>query len=178
MSWLFIIYVLLISIKSNSSFKHIKTILKRNQYSHICKSSNRVIITPDEAITKEIVLKGQGKLVETGDILAIEYSARVEGESTPFAKGDQEKFVFKDGTLIKGWDIGVSSMKIGERAKIFIGDKYGYGAKGIDGIIPPNSNIEIDIRILAWLGNQLNPESLFSKDLDIDPFVSRYGYDV
>jgi hypothetical protein len=25
---------------------------------------------------------------------------------------------------------------------------------------------------LAWLGNQLRPESLFQKDLDIDPFVA------
>lgn len=29
-----------------------------------------------------------------------------------------------------------------------------------------------DIRVLAWLGNQLRPESLFEKDLDIDPFVA------
>ena len=39
-------------------------------------------------------------------------------------------------------------------------------------MIPPNSDVEINIRVLAWLGNQLNPESLFSKDLDIDPFVA------
>ena len=48
----------------------------------------------------------------SGDILAIEYSAAIVG-SKPFAKGEQEKFVFKDGSMIKGWDIGVGSMKIG-----------------------------------------------------------------
>jgi hypothetical protein len=28
------------------------------------------------------------------------------------------------------------------------------------------------MKVLAWLGNQLRPESLFSKDLDIDPFIA------
>jgi hypothetical protein len=28
------------------------------------------------------------------------------------------------------------------------------------------------ISILAWLGNQLQPETLFQKDLDVDPFIA------
>lgn len=28
------------------------------------------------------------------------------------------------------------------------------------------------MKVLAWLGNQLRPESLFQKDLDIDPFIA------
>jgi FKBP-type peptidyl-prolyl cis-trans isomerase (trigger factor) len=52
--------------------------------------------------------------IKKGDILAIEYTASVVGSSKPFAKSEQEKFVLKDGSMIKGWDIGVSSMKIGK----------------------------------------------------------------
>lgn len=32
--------------------------------------------------------------------------------------------------------------------------------------------IEFEIHLLAWLGNQLRPETLFEKDLDIDPFIA------
>jgi hypothetical protein len=39
-------------------------------------------------------------------------------------------------------------------------------------VIAPNSDIEVDIKVLAWLGNQMRPESLFQKDLDIDPFIA------
>jgi hypothetical protein len=51
---------------------------------------------------------------------------------------------------------------------------YAYGDKGVGGlsVVPPNSQVQIDILVMAWLGNQLRPESLFSKDLDIDPFVA------
>ena len=74
--------------------------------------------------------------------------------------------------MIKGWDIGVSSMKIGERAILKCSPDYAYGSSGIPAVIPPDSNVEIDIKIVAWLGNQLRPETLFQKDLDIDPFVA------
>jgi FKBP-type peptidyl-prolyl cis-trans isomerase len=140
------------------------------------KVIERVKITPDGGIYKDVLTKGTGKTVETGDILAIEYSASTKDMNgvvqKPFAKNDQEKFVFKDGSMIRGWDIGVGSMRIGERAKIHIPSKYAYGAKGVDPVIAPDTDVEVDIRIIAWLGNQLNPESLFSKDLDIDPFVA------
>ena len=36
----------------------------------------------------------------------------------------------------------------------------------------PGADLEIEMKILAWLGNQLRPESLFQKDLDIDPFIA------
>jgi hypothetical protein len=39
-------------------------------------------------------------------------------------------------------------------------------------VIPQNAQVQLEIRIMAWLGNQLRPESLFSKDLDIDPFIA------
>ena len=49
---------------------------------------------------------------------------------------------------------------------------YAYGEKGVSPVIAPNSDIEVDIKVLAWLGNQMRPESLFQKDLDIDPFIA------
>eukprot|EP01041_Mallomonas_annulata_P000522 gene522-998_t len=128
-------------------------------------------LTKDGGIKKVILTASQGRKIETGDILAIEYAASVKG-GMMFAKGDQEQCIVKDGSLIKGWDIGISSMRVGEKARITLGPQYGYGAQGINPVIPPNAELEIDIRIQAWLGNQLRPETLFQKDLDIDPFIS------
>jgi hypothetical protein len=131
-----------------------------------------VSLTNDDGVTKTVVTPGTGNPVQTGDILAVEYKARVAGSQTPFAKADKERFVFADGSLIKGWDIGVGSMRIGESAIFNIKSTYAYGAKGVIPVIQPNSDVEIEIKILAWLGNQMRPESLFQKDLDIDPFVA------
>jgi len=77
-----------------------------------------------------------------------------------------------DGSLIKGWDIGVGTMRIGEKAKITCNSEFGYGSAGVQPVIPPDADLELEIRVLAWLGNSQRPESLFQKDLDIDPFIA------
>lgn len=132
----------------------------------------KVSLTTDDGIKKEQINSGKGKAMEAGDIIAIEYTAKVKGQNKPFAKADQEQLVYQDGTMIKGWDIAMSSMTIGEKAFFEISSKYAYGEKGVGSIIPSGADIELDVKVLAWLGNQLRPESLFSKDLDVDPFIA------
>lgn len=129
-------------------------------------------LTKDGGVVKETMVPGEGKSVEAGDILAVEYFAAVKGSNRPFAKGDKEQFIAKDGSMIKGWDIAVGSMRVGEKARIICRPEYAYGEKGVLDVIPANSEVEIEMKVLAWLGNQLRPESLFQKDLDIDPFIS------
>lgn len=123
-----------------------------------------------DGVSKELVSKGAGRSIEPGDILAIDYSASVQGKV--FARSNKEQFIVKDGSLIKGWDVAISSMQVGERATFALEPQYGYGSTGVAPVIPPNAQIDIDIKILAWLGNQLRPETIFSKDLDVDPFIA------
>jgi hypothetical protein len=129
-------------------------------------------LTSDGGVKKKLLQSGTGNSVSAGDILAIEYTASIAGGGITFAKADKEKFVYADGSLIKGWDTALGSMKVGESAKFTISSLYGYGTKGVIPVIPPNADLEIEVKILAWLGNQMRPESLFQKDLDIDPFVA------
>lgn len=136
-------------------------------------STPEIATDTGSGIQKNVLTVGTGKSIEAGDILAVEYTARVSGSSEPpFARGDQEQFIFKDGSAIRGWDMAVGSMKIGEKSKFTISPSLAYGSKGVPPIIPPGADIEFEIKVLAWLGNQLRPESLFQKDLDIDPFVA------
>ncbi len=128
-------------------------------------------LTSDGGVRKMMVAKGSGKKVETGDILAVAFEAKTS-DGLVFAKGEKEKFAFADGSMIKGWDIGVGSMKVGESAKFMVKSAYGYGTKGVSQVVQPDTDIELDVKILAWLGNQMAPESLFQKDLDIDPFIA------
>ena len=48
-------------------------------------------LTEDGGVIKELLIPGKGQAIETGDILAIEYTAKVKGSDSPFAKGSQEK---------------------------------------------------------------------------------------
>lgn len=131
-------------------------------------------LTSDQGVQKLMLKAGNSKKLESGDILAVKYSLRLKDSSKVIAKGDEARFTFQDGTMIKGWDIALDSMKVGEQASFVIGSSYAYGEKGLGNgdIVPTNANLQLDIEVLAWLGNILQPETLFQKDLDIDPFVA------
>jgi hypothetical protein len=166
-----ILFLLILSIVYSLKIQRLSR--RKTQYFSLGVTSTiKKELTSDGGVIKEVISLGQGKNIDTGDILAIKYEAKIKNEVKPFAKSDKETCIVKDGSFIKGWDIGISSMKIGEKAKFQFTSKYAYGAKGVDPVIPPNSDIVVDLNVLAWLGNQLQPESLFQKDLDIDPFIA------
>lgn len=49
------------------------------------------------------------------------------------------------GNVIKAWDIGVASMKKGEKAILTCASEYAYGASGSPPTIPPNATLEFEV---------------------------------
>ncbi|OKH41758.1 peptidylprolyl isomerase [Nostoc calcicola FACHB-389] len=114
-------------------------------------SDANVVTTPSGL--KYVELKeGTGATPERGQTVEVHYVGTLE-DGTQFDssrdRGQPFKFKIGVGQVIKGWDEGLSTMKVGGRRNLIIPPELGYGSRGAGGVIPPNATLLFDVELLG-----------------------------
>ncbi|MGB7256982.1 MAG: FKBP-type peptidyl-prolyl cis-trans isomerase [Pseudolabrys sp.] len=99
---------------------------------------------------------GTGASPKRGQTAVVHYTGWLYENGAKGAKFDSsvdrnEPFEFPVGAgrVIKGWDEGVATMKVGGKRTLIVPPALGYGARGAGGVIPPNATLMFDVELLG-----------------------------
>ncbi|KAH9305118.1 hypothetical protein KI387_009522, partial [Taxus chinensis] len=128
----------------NEEFGGADTILKTGEEKEIGK----------EGLKKLLVKEGQGwETPESGDEVEVHYTGTLL-DGTKFDssrdRGTPFKFKLGQGQVIRGWDLGIATMKKGENAVFTIPSELAYGESGSPPTIPSNATLKFDVELLSW----------------------------
>ena len=146
--------------------------IKMNTLVNLCVLILGVILLPQIAFSEtqkgatnvtELVKKdikiGTGEEAVIGKMVEVHYTGWLYDAAAPEKKGakfDSSRdrgtpfsFLLGAGRVIKGWDRGVTGMKVGGQRTLTIPAEMAYGARGAGNVIPPNAALIFDVELLG-----------------------------
>jgi len=110
-----------------------------------------------EGIIKEIITETNSdnwRKPKVGDQVQVHYVGTLESDGSGFdssrARDKPFEFTLGTGQVIKGWDLGVATMKKGEVAKFTLKPEFAYGESGSPPKIPANATLVFEVELLSW----------------------------
>jgi len=115
-------------------------------------SSGGTEVTTASGLKYIDLVEGTGATPKRGQTVTVHYTGTLENGNkfdSSFDHGGPSDFRLGVGAVIKGWDEGLMSMKVGGKRKLTVPSNLGYGPMGRPPNIPGNSTLIFEVELLG-----------------------------
>lgn len=119
-------------------------------------TKEKKMITTPSGLQYTDTVEGSGTSPVKGKTCVMHYTGWLWDGKAKGAKFDSSvdhgkpfEFSIGVGQVIKGWDEGVLTMKVGGKRTLIIPSALGYGSRGAGGVIPPNATLCFEVELLG-----------------------------
>lgn len=115
-------------------------------------TASNTLTTTSSGLQYQEITVGTGATPQTDQTVSVHYTGWLaDGKKfdSSVDRGQPLQFVLGRGQVIKGWDEGVATMKVGGKRKLIIPPALAYGSTGFGGVIPPNATLTFEVQLLG-----------------------------
>jgi FKBP-type peptidyl-prolyl cis-trans isomerase len=98
------------------------------------------------------MVEGTGARPKTGDSVSVHYTGWLKSGQkfdSSHDRGQPLEFPIGHSRVIKGWDEGVGTMRVGGKRKLIIPAHLAYGDRGAGGVIPPGATLIFEVELVG-----------------------------
>lgn len=114
-------------------------------------------VTTPSGLQYEDLVVGQGPMPQRGQACVVHYTGWLAAQGdrkgkkfdSSLDRGEPLTIPIGVGRVIRGWDEGVATMRVGGKRMLYIPADLGYGARGAGADIPPHARLIFEVELLA-----------------------------